>query len=179
MPQQQTLKNYFDLVRQIDVLCGKIGGRFPDQIACRAGCDGCCRHISLFPVEAVALAFARRQLPVESAYRIRGKARIASPDGPCPLLEEGRCLLYDARPIICRTHGMPLLMAGDGGNRRIDFCPLNFQGMEKLPGDAVIDLDRVNETLAAINALFVKEWVMKRPPLNERMSIAEALLLDF
>lgn len=178
MPQQQILKNYLDLIRQLDAFCGKIGERFTDKIACRAGCSGCCRHISLFPVEAFALASALKELPTKTSGHIRSKARVASPDGPCPLLGENLCLLYDARPVICRTHGMPLLLSGEAGTRGIDFCPLNFQGVDKLPGDAVIDLDRVNETLAAINALFVKEWEYEMKPLSGRLSIAEALLLE-
>ena len=62
--------------------------------------------------------------------------------------------------------------------RTVDFCPLNFQGIGSLPGSAVIDLDRLNTTLTAVNALFVAEF--SRPSFSEsrRLTIAEALLLD-
>ena len=113
---------------------------------------------------------------IQNASRIRERARRSSPDGPCPLLEESRCLLYTARPIICRTHGLPLIMTQDG-ERTVDFCPLNFQGLDTLPGNAVIDLDRLNTTLAAVNALFVAEYYHGSPPEKERLTIAEALLI--
>ena len=29
-------------------------------------------------------------------------------EAPCPLLRDGACLLYEARPVLCRTHGFPL-----------------------------------------------------------------------
>lgn len=171
------LDNYRDLLARVDNLCRTITGEFAAQLACRPGCAGCCRHISLFPVEAVALAVALGRLPVEQAATIRARAGGASPDGPCPLLANGLCLLYEARPIICRTHGLPLLTALEG-KRSVDFCPLNFRGLDSLPGSAVIDLDRLNTTLAAINALFVAEFFSGATAGKERLSIAEALRLE-
>lgn len=170
------LQNYRDLLAKVDLLCRRIGEEFGAHLACRPGCDGCCRHISLFPVEAVALAAALKELPRGEAARIRGHAHEASPHGACPLLENGRCLLYAARPIICRTHGLPLLTLQNGA-RTVGFCPLNFQGLDSLPGNAVIDLDRLNTALAAINALFVAESLKDRPLRQERITIAEALAL--
>jgi Fe-S-cluster containining protein len=172
-----SLKNYRTLVERIDALSRRIETDFCAQIACRRGCDACCRHLSLFWVEGVALAQALDALPEPVAERIRERARQATADGPCPLLEAGACLLYAARPIICRTHGLPLL-TGEGEARRIDFCPENFRGIDTLPAGAVIDLDRLNTTLAAINALFVSEAFHGQAPEQERITIAEALLLE-
>lgn len=172
------LHSYRDLLAKVDLLRGKIEGEFAGHLACRAGCDGCCRHISVFRVEALALAAALNDLPAEEAGRIRERARRSSADTPCPLLEGGICLLYEARPIICRTHGLPLLTIREG-KRAVDFCPMNFQGLDSLPGSAVIDLDRLNTVLAAINALFVAQLPQGVPPEKERLSIAEALAVEF
>jgi Fe-S-cluster containining protein len=172
-----SLNNYRILVERVDVLGQRIEAEFRAQIACRRGCDACCRHLSLFWVEGVALAQALDDLSESVAEGIRERARRAAADGPCPLLESGACLLYTARPIICRTHGLPLL-AGEGEARRIDYCPENFRGIDTLPAGAVIDLDRLNTTLAAINALFVSEVFHGQPPDRERLTIAEALLLE-
>jgi Fe-S-cluster containining protein len=170
------LRNYRNLVDKVDGLCRGIENEYLENIACRRGCDGCCRHISLFPVEALSLAQALRELPETLATHIRGKARAASPDGPCPLLEDGACLLYPSRPIICRTHGLPILTR-EYGKPAIDFCAKNFKGIESLPGHAVIDLDLLNTSLAAINALFVAQF-SNFPPDKERLTIAEAILLQ-
>ena len=172
------LRNYHDLVIRADQLCLRITGEFASQLSCRAGCDACCRHLSLFWVEAVALAVALRELPAEPAGKIRLLARGSSPDGPCPLLVDNSCLLYAVRPLICRTHGLPLIATADNGTRTIDFCPLNFQGLETLPGTAVIDADRLATALAAVNALFVSRYFHNSPPANERVTIAEALLME-
>lgn len=171
------LENYRALVAKVDAMCRRVETEFAGQIACRRGCDGCCRHLTLLPVEAYALARALAELPAALAAEIRERARHASPDGPCPLLADGACLLYAARPLICRSHGLPLLIAGENGTQ-IDFCPLNFQGTASLPGAAVIDLDRLNAALAAVDALFVSEVFRGNPPVKERFTIAEALLLD-
>ena len=170
------LDNYRILISRVDELCRGIEERFKPSIACASGCDGCCRHLSLFPVEAVALATALQDLPLPDRLRIQERARNARPSDPCPLLEEHRCTLYQARPLICRTHGLPLLMNRDG-KQHVDYCPLNFQGISSLPGTAVINLDKLNETLVAINLRFV---ATENPASTwpERLTIAQALLLE-
>ena len=174
----ELLRNYHELVERADELCRRITAEFGAHIACRAGCDGCCRHLSLFPVEGVALAVALGELPAAEADCIRDHALSSSPDGPCPLLVDNCCLLYAARPLICRTHGLPLLTTADNGTRSIDFCPANFQSIESLPGTAVIDADRLATALAAVNALFVSQCSHNFPPGSDRITIAEALLMD-
>lgn len=172
-----SLRNYQELRAKVDEFCGRIEAEFREQLACRKGCSDCCRHLSLFWVEAVALALALEQLPESEAERIRAAARSATPEGPCPLLAEGTCLLYAARPLICRTHGLPLLNDAQGG-AAVDFCDLNFRELSSLPARALINLTLLNTTLAGINHLFVSEIFHGNPPEKERLSIAEALLLD-
>lgn len=171
------LHSYRELLTKVDLLCGKIEEEFAGHLACRAGCDGCCRHITLFRVEAAALAAALTDLPAEAVEHIRARAGRSSSGDPCPLLENGRCLLYEARPIICRTHGLPILAVREG-KRTVDFCPLNFQGLDSLPGSAVIDLDRLNTLLATVNALFVTQFSQGVPPEKDRLSIAETLTIE-
>ncbi len=94
----------------------------------------------------------------------------------CPLLAGGECLLYGARPLICRTHGLPLLV-DDGAGRRVDFCPENFRGLESLPGEAVLDLERLNAALAAVDAHFAEEAFGGGKAPRRRLTLADALLL--
>jgi uncharacterized protein len=170
------LLNYRNFVDKVDNLCRKIEAEYYEQLVCRKGCDGCCLHFSLFWVEAVNLAAALTELPEGRVAKIREKARSATAEGSCPLLENGSCLLYSHRPIICRTHGLPILTREDD-KPAIDFCPKNFRGVESLPGHAVIDLDRLNTLLTVINARFVSEFFRDKPPTQDRLTIAEALLL--
>ena len=170
------LANYYALIRKVDDLCSHIGSEFPDQLACKAGCSGCCRHITLAWIEAMALAVALHHLPADEAEAIRLRAQHAKTDGECPLLVEDHCALYDHRPIICRTHGLPILTS-DGEGHTIDYCSHNFTGVASIPGSSVIDIERLNTLLDSVNRLFINEFFSSQPE-QERLSIAEALLLD-
>jgi len=174
----EMLTNYTKLVEKVDQLCEEIGREFAGHITCKKGCDGCCLHFSIFWVEAVNLARAVDNLPREEAVLLRSKARSIADLEACPLLREGGCLLYPHRPIICRTHGLPILTS-QSGSAVIDFCPRNFQHAESIPGNVVIHLDRLNETLAAVNTLFVQQYFQGTPPPTERVTIADSLLLKF
>ena len=172
-----TLNNYRTLVDNVDALCKRISSAYASQIRCAPGCDDCCRHLTLFPVEAYALSEAVEELEYPLRNELREMAAITPEDAPCPLLRNGLCLLYHARPLICRTHGLPIMLETPDG-RRVDHCPRNFQGVDSLPGTAVIQLERLNEALAAINALFLHEI----PPAQSsgrgsRITIAQAILL--
>lgn len=169
------LANYRSLLSRVDQLCGEITGKFAEHITCRAGCSGCCRHLSLFPVEAANLLNAVNALPDEVRLLLTGRT-LWSENGPCPLLLDGLCPVYRDRPVICRTHGLPLLMEAEG-SRRIDCCPENFKKAGSLPGRAVINLETLNSTLVAINALFVAETNDENFQKNERFTIADIILL--
>jgi len=171
------LHNYRNFVAKIDARCGRIVSEMGDSIACRDGCDHCCRHISLFPVEALAVALALQKSPPEKSTRIRELAASATME-KCPLLENGGCLLYEARPIICRTHGLPLLISREG-DKVLDFCPRNFKEVSIFPSHANLDLDLLNATLAAINAVFTASIKENYGLTFRRMTMAEALLLNF
>lgn len=169
----EALTSYRQLVAKVDAHWIRSAQLLGDRLHCGPGCCDCCRqHISVFPVEAVSIALAVEALPVDAAEDLRSRAARAPADGPCPLLNtDGRCALYPARPIICRTQGLPLLIATDGGNQ-VAACPLNPATGEPLPAAAVLDLDRLNRILAAVNRIFVRTVMPKAP---ERISIAAAL----
>jgi Fe-S-cluster containining protein len=169
------LDNYSQMIARIDSLCRGIQEVLGAQITCSDGCSSCCTSISVFPVEAAALNAALSSLPEEEAMAIRQHVHDHADGERCPLLQHHRCLLYHARPVICRTHGLPILYS-DGSQRAIDCCPLNTIEGETLSGNAVIDLDRLNALLVAVNALFVSKTDAVSPP--ERLTIPEALRVN-
>lgn len=170
------LANYRTLVTNVDALCERIAAAYGSHIECAPGCDACCRHLTLFPVEAYALAVAVNGLAEPLQAELRAKAASIAPEASCPLLRESTCLLYNARPLICRTHGFPILLETPDGTR-VDHCPRNFQGLSSLPGNAVIQLERLNETLATINALFLQSISARQAGNGDRLTIARAVLL--
>ncbi len=172
----QALRDYQKLITEVDQLCYQIQQKYGKYITCKKGCPGnCCqRHITVFPIEAVAFARALQRLPRELVNHIRRKARKATSFGPCPLLEDGACLMYDSRAIICRTHGYPIL-SEYRGRQSVGFCHKNFKNLPSIPEDGVIELAPLNKTLAALNRRFVSESADRLPPAD-RFTVGEALL---
>jgi len=170
---EKLLDNYFQMIARVDVLCRGIQDVLSGRITCREGCSSCCTAITLFPVEAAALNAALEALPDARQAAIRRHVAEHTGGERCPLLEAHRCLLYSARPIICRTHGLPIIYS-EGNQRKVDCCPLNLsEGEQPVSGSAIIDLDRLNTLLVAVNALFLSH--ADAVSLPERLSIAEAL----
>ena len=174
----QALRDYQKLIAEVDRRCRRILNRHKNHIACTNGCAGnCCRiHIAIYPVEAVSLARSLQELAPEMRRRIQHNARHANTFGPCPLLEGGACLIYDARAVICRTHGLPMLTEYRG-HRSVGFCVKNFQHLAPIPEEDIIDLAHLNNSLAAVNRRFVSEVGHRLLP-GDRFTIAEALLMD-
>lgn len=169
------LHNYQNLIARTDELCRAIAEALGEQITCSEGCSSCCMAISIFPIEAAAIAAYLESLPMEVAGEIRRHAAANDGGERCPLLKEQRCLIYPARPIICRTHGFPIIFT-EQAQRRSDCCPLNLKELDHIPGSAIIDLDRLNPLLVAINALYLSQAdpVASYP---ERLTLVQALLL--
>ena len=151
---QAALDPYRALLDRVDQLAAGIVTEYAGQISCREGCAACCTLQGVLPVEAASLALAWHQLPEAEAARLRTQLQQVDPGDRCPLLADDRCPLYAARPIICRTHGLPLLVEEPTGTR-VDRCPLNFTGLTSLPGNAVVHLERLNSALVAANRHFL------------------------
>lgn len=166
------LENYNKLAARIDALCKGIESALGEQITCSDGCSSCCTAITLFPVEAAALRDALDALPEQEAKSIRQHVSQHADDERCPLLSHHHCLLYAVRPIICRTHGLPIIYTEDH-LRKSDCCPHNMIESEYVSGTNVIDLDKLNALLVAVNALYMSQAEAADCP--ERLTISEAI----
>lgn len=166
------LENYKLLTARIDALCDAIAASLGGQITCSAGCSSCCTAITVFPVEAAAMRHALASLPDREAEEIRRHITEHAEDERCPLLSHHHCLLYEARPIICRTHGLPIIYTADD-QRKSDCCPHNLTGFESLSGTSVVDLDKLNHLLVAVNSLYLSQSNSTATP--ERLTIAEVI----
>jgi hypothetical protein len=144
---RQVLDKYFELVRRVDAMAQSIVSRYPERFACKPGCANCCRPLSVLPIEAEVLRKAISELDSQPE----------SGANSCPLLTaEGLCAVYESRPLICRTHGLPVSAQDIGG--KVDCCPLNFRDfpLESLGWGDVLDVDVLNSILIAVNSLYLK-----------------------
>ncbi|WDP91317.1 MAG: YkgJ family cysteine cluster protein [Desulfobacter sp.] len=174
----ELFKNYNALIARIDAHTAAIQANWDGQIACKKGCDDCCRFLSLFPVEAFALSRAFCALAPPDREKVVDQARAG--EEKCPLLVDHACMVYQARPVICRTHGLPIYME-KGGKVQVDFCPENFKGLTELPKEALLDIDQLNTLLAAVNGHFLENLDADLPdriPVSEALELWQALETD-
>ncbi len=113
-----------------------------------------------------------KTLPDQQSREIRAHVTRQKGGARCPLLRDERCLLYEARPIICRTHGLPIVYTQEGAQIS-DCCPLNLTGTTSLSGSDVVNLDTLNTLLTAINATYLAQ--SPHPPLQDRIAIADII----
>jgi len=96
--------------------------RHVDRLQCAAGCCECCvDDITVFEIEAERIR--RRHADFLSGGT-------PHPVGRCAFLDErGSCRIYEDRPYVCRTQGLPLRwLEDDQSGRTVEFrdiCPLN------------------------------------------------------
>ncbi len=143
---------YLSLIARIDRFAASVHARYPMQMTCHPTCAECCQAgLTLVMVEAIAVG---RALGIEVD-------RILLQAGQPPLHTEGKCALlgpdnlcraYEARPIICRTHGLPLLYPDQEG---LTICEKNFH--EVTPhNSAILDMSAVETALFAANLDFCR-----------------------
>lgn len=129
--------------------------RSPAAFACRAGCDSCChQRFGVFAAEAEPIRRALADLAVRTPVlraRIRRQADDPAHHDRCALLVDGACAVYDERPLICRSHGLPIAVADPAP--RVDHCPLNFTAGAPPPA-SVLRLDAVNQPLVVLATLW-------------------------
>ncbi len=137
---------------EVDRLAAALSDQHRARLQCRAGCAQCCiDDLSVHEVEAEAIRRAHPRLLSEGTPHT---------DGACAFLDsELRCRIYEERPYICRSQGLPLrwFASGEGDDDASvqelrDICPLNLEGesLEFLPDEACWLLGPFESRLAQI-----------------------------
>jgi len=208
---ERLLKQQQALLSLVDSWFAKSMRRYPDKIACRDGCSGCCRALfDITLLDAYYLRFGFESLPAEVKDAVRQKclSRLASlrekwpefdhpyllnyrpeeewqllmpeeDETPCVLLgDDGRCLVYQHRPMTCRLHGLPLIDT-DGGVMDDEWCTLNFTDEDPLalPGLAA-PFDEIFREEVALFRAFTEKLLGKEISELDTF-IPTALLIDF
>ncbi len=135
--------HYRALVAKADGFFARVHLRHAAAMECDAGCSDCCQAgLTVTGVEAAAI----RAHLAELDDAAREALRTAPRTGCAALDAEGRCRIYAARPLVCRTHGVPVRVEGV-----VSACPRNFRG--GMPdGDAVLEQATMSTLLAAVDA---------------------------
>lgn len=149
----ESLETFYD---QVEAEVGRVAGLHGGRLHCRLGCCGCCvDDLTVFEVEAEHI---RRH---NGTLLLSGSAH---PEGACAFLDsEGACRIYEHRPYVCRTQGLPLRWIEEGPEDELyemrDVCPVNEADCDVLVLEAeeCWTIGPFEERLQAIQLAFHKD----------------------
>lgn len=150
-PRPINLDPWRQVVAQADAFFTRAASACSDQLSCAPGCVDCCQQdLEVLAAEAVAILQGLDQAPAEVLEALAAR----DPGGACVMLLDGRCAVYEHRPIICRTHGLPIRYEDpdDPEAAEISCCALNFTTADP-PADAVLNGNRLLTCLSVADSL--------------------------
>lgn len=167
VPAENILRAYRQLIADIDAMIDTLtGSRFQAVMKCGPGCSGCCMRFSVLPLEAAVVS------------GILGTRRTTAGNDreKCLLLADDLCQVYEVRPVICRTQGLPLgYIDEEAGTIEVSVCPLNFPEDYPIGHDDLLYMDRFNRRLAELNLQYCQVAGLdpeKRIPLADLIPAA-------
>lgn len=160
------LEDYREFLSDVSEESDRLTEIYKEYMVCRKGCSQCCTNLTLLPLEWYALDKVVKDGNLHP-HKFESDER-------CTMLDNDACIVYSFRPLICRTHGLPLLYLteeyNDAGIRikteepdwQISWCDLNFtevseETMEDIfdPED-VLNMEEWNLILGKLNREFLK-----------------------
>lgn len=148
------MSRYPELAAKVDAFFARVEARHGADMKCGSGCHHCCHvRLSITRVEADAI---RAEVASWDAARKRALTAnaAASPPNRCAALgPDGRCLVYAARPIVCRSHGAPIRMRDARSLPVVQACPDNFteHGPAAADPDCILDQTTLSAMVLAVD----------------------------
>jgi len=139
-----------ELNAKIDAFFTRVENRHGGDMQCATGCSDCCHtRLTVTGVEAEAIRAEVATWP--TARRVALTANVAGgPLDRCSALDPGgRCLIYEARPVVCRSHGAPIRMRVDS-LPVVQSCFRNFTQVTP-DADCVIDQETLSTLTLAVD----------------------------
>lgn len=134
------------LYAEVDREVAGLEERHAGRLRCGRGCSGCCvDDLTVFELEA------ERIQAHHGALLARARP---GPTGACAFLDEqGACRVYEDRPYVCRTQGLPLRWV-EGEEEFRSICTLNEDGppLVQLPSVDCFELGPFEARLAGLEA---------------------------
>lgn len=183
-------EKYFNITNLIQQEFERNINKYGDKIKCRKGCSQCCSQIFRITqldaeiikdyLNKTSIGEKNQLLEKASDYIFKLRQEIQNENEyhkviklPCPALDgNGACMIYEARPVICRKFGPPIYDYKNPGN--LFACELNFSN-----GEEIIDSELIpNQSLIGKKWDELKTAFNKVNDLKENASttIAEAIL---
>lgn len=132
---------------KIDAFFTRVESRHGADMQCQSGCADCCHvRLTITRVEAAAI---RAEVATWPPPRRAALADDPDPDRCAALDAAGRCRIYAARPVVCRSHGVPIRLRRDS-LPVIEACHRNFT--QTTPdADCVLDQTTLSAMVLAVD----------------------------
>jgi hypothetical protein len=147
------VSRYPDLAAKADAFFARVQARHGSDMKCNTGCHHCCHvRLSITRVEADAIRAEVAGWTAERRRALRENA-VAAPAEHCVALAAGRCLIYAARPLVCRSHGAPIRMRDARSLPVVQACSNNFiaHGPSAVDPDCILDQTTLSTMVLAID----------------------------
>ena len=145
-------KKYLDHRTNVDKRCYELWEEHKSHMQCKAGCSSCCQSFKVLPVEFEYIKSALKS----AHFKVNPEVK----KGECKFLVDDKCSIYEHRPVICRSHGFPLVRLNEELEEyEVSYCHLNFKTypINSFTGDNVFFEDKFNSQLYQINSDFIQE----------------------
>jgi hypothetical protein len=145
-----------ELAAKVDGFFARVAERHPDDLQCHTGCSDCCHvRLTVTGVEAAAIRALVAAWPAEQRAAVAANLTRGGDDDAtrCAALDAtGRCLIYAARPLVCRSHGAPIRLRDERSLPVILACFRNFTrgGPAAADADCILDQTTLSALLLAV-----------------------------
>lgn len=172
-------QRYAELTGKVEAFFDRVRGKYASAIQCAAGCSDCCSvRLSVPQVEAEAIDEA---LAADPAWANALAERAATrPAERCAALgDDGACEIYHMRPLVCRSHGIPIRARRPDNRVRltvVDACFKNFRGdvaLDDVHADDILDQETLSTVVAGIELAYCRE---RKIEPGARMDLAALVL---
>lgn len=173
---EEILFQYQNLIFKIDSASRELEDLHFKHLVCKPGCSQCCEvERTVFYIEAYIVEQHLHNLSTQKINRL--KKLYKNNDEVCPMLLRNRCVIYPARPIICRTHGLPILYR-EAERAFVDHCRLNFANLSSLKSFSkkeILNINPFNVELIQIDKIFSEHILGKQWRPENRKSLKSIL----
>ncbi len=148
MDDTDFLLEYRTLIGEVDGAAADLAELLGNQLRCAPGCCQCCTITSVLAIEAAIIRQAVERLDAD----VRDKIRRQQQDTPCPFLVDSLCVIYQSRPLICRSHGLPIAYIDyEKETIEVSVCPLNFSADYAFEQEELFFIENFNARLGELN----------------------------
>ncbi len=170
----ETFKKYQELTQKVDEFFEDTLKKHRDNMQCAVTCSSCCKGgLTVTRVEAMAIKTFIQEMPVLEQEGLRVSSAAATEERCAALNAKGQCQVYAARPLVCRSHGVPIKkreekIEEDGTCTEcvlLEVCHLNFTHspkLDELDENEFLDQETMSTILGTIDTAFSDERGKKR-----------------